>query len=124
MPTFYYRDIHAMQNFQNYYMVDAEAIIMKVLMKYGPIVVLVAQGYSPVRTGALKNSITFSVDANELMLNIYGTVYYFKFVEFGTKFMSARRMCAMAYEQYEHQILQEIDDEIRLAAEAYNTGVV
>lgn len=121
MPTFYYGDISGMNAYMVHYADDVEAIIIRVLNKYGPIVTSVAQDYSPVRTGALKASITFSVDTGELMLSIFGTVYYFKFVEFGTVKMSARRMCAMAYEQYEPQILQEIENEIRIAAEAYNT---
>jgi len=121
MPTFHYTDVQGMNNFMYNYKVDVEAIIIRVLMKYGPIVVATTQGFTPVLTGALKASITFIVDTGELMLRIFGTVYYFKFVEYGTKFMSARRMAAMGYEQHEHQILEEIDYECRLAAEAYNT---
>lgn len=121
MPTFAYYDIRGMNNYMNNYHVDVEAVIIRVLMKYGPIVVMQAQANSPVLTGALKASITYNVDAAQLMLRIFGTVFYFKFVEYGTKFMSARRMAAMAYEQYEHQILEEIDSECRIAAEAYNT---
>lgn len=121
MPTFFYGDVTGINAYMVNYGDDVEAIIIRVLNKYGPIVVAVAQDYSPVRTGALKASITFNVDTGELRLLIFGTVYYFHFVEFGTKFMSARRMCAMAYEQHEAQILQEIEDEVRIAAEAYNT---
>lgn len=121
MPIFHYSDTRGMNNYMNNYQVDVEGVIIRVLMKYGPIVVAQAQANSPVLTGALQASITFSIDRGELMLRIFGTVFYFKFVEFGTKFMSARRMAAMAYEQYEHQILEEIDYECRLAAEAYNT---
>ena len=121
MPRFALTDTRGMANYMNNYEIDVEGIIIKVLMKYGPIVVAQAQANSPVRTGALKASITFLIDTGELMLRIFGTVYYFKFVEYGTKFMSARRMAAMAYEQYEQQILEEIDSECIAAAEAYNT---
>ncbi len=121
MPTFAYNDTRGMTAYMNNYEIDVEAIIIRVLTKYGPIVVAQAQAFSPVRTGALKASITFIVDTGQLMLRIFGTVFYFKFVEFGTKFMSARRMAAMAYEQYEMQILEEIDSECIAAAEAYNT---
>ena len=121
MPTFAYNDIRGMYSYMNNYQVDVEGIIIRVLMKYGPIVVAVAKGYTPVRTGALQASITYAIDVNELMLRIFGTVYYFKFVEFGTRFMSVRRMAAMAYEQHEFQIIEEIHNECILAAEAYNT---
>lgn len=121
MPSFAYYDVSGMTDYMNNHEIDIEDIIIRVLMKYGPIIVGVAQSLSPVRTGALKNSIMYLVDAGKLMLSIFGAVYYFKFVEYGTKFMSARRMCEMAYIQHEQQILAEIDYEIRLAAEAYNT---
>lgn len=122
MPTFYWGDVTGMNAYAVNYGNDVEIIIVNALRKYGIIVVSAAQAITPVRTGALQASITYAVDAAQLTLSIFGTVYYYKFVEYGTKFMSARRMCQTAYEQYEHQILEEIENEIRIAAEAYNTG--
>ena len=116
---FDWQDVNAINSFPDDFTDDVDNIIIAILEKYGPLIVELAKTYTPVRTGALQASITFEVDAGELMLIIYGNIYYFKFVEFGTVKMSGRFMCEMAYNQMEPDMLQEIDDTTKEAAHAY-----
>ena len=98
---------------------DVDADILAVLGEYGPQIVQRAQQLSPVDTGALRDSIDFEIDEAARELYIYGEIYYYPYVEFGTVKMEGRHMVETAYDEFEPELLQAVDNAIAASAGFY-----
>lgn len=101
-----------MEGFIDEFQAEIEADVVAVLEEYGPQIVQHAQFLCPVRTGDLRASIGFVVDEAALELNVYGAIYYYLYVEFGTYKMAGVHMVEDAYAVYEPEIFDAIDNAI------------
>lgn len=108
-----------MQAFNDGFSGDVDADIQAVLEEYGPQIVQRAQQLCPVDTGALRDSIDFEVDSAAQELYIYGEIYYYPYVEFGTVKMAGAHMVETAYGEFEPELLQAVDNAIAASAGAY-----
>jgi HK97 gp10 family phage protein len=108
-----------MEEFVDGFSADVDEDIAAVLDEYGPQIVQRAQQLSPVDTGALRDSIDYETDAEARELYIYGEIYYYPYVEFGTVKMAGAHMVETAYGEFEPELLQAIDNAIQASAGDY-----
>ena len=108
-----------MQAFNDEFSGDVDADIIAVLNEYGPQIVQRAQQLCPVDTGALRDSIDYEIDEAAQELLIYGEIYYYPYVEFGTVKMAGTHMVETAYGEFEPELLQAVDNAIAASAGYY-----
>jgi HK97 gp10 family phage protein len=73
-------------------------------------IVIYAQQIVPVRTGRLRNSITYTVADGQLI--IMATAPYAKYVEFGTRRMRAEPYIRPAIDVYMQAIVSSINEQV------------
>jgi HK97 gp10 family phage protein len=98
---------------------DVDADIVAVLDEYGPQIVQRAQQLCPVDTGDLRDSIDYSIDETTQTLDIYGEIYYYHFVEYGTVFQRSQHFVRDALDEFEPELLQAVDNAIAASAGDY-----
>lgn len=108
-----------MQAFNDEFSGDVDQDIMAVLEEYGPQIVQRAQQLCPVDTGALRDSIDYEIDEAAQELYIYGEIYYYPHVEFGTVHQAGQHMVEDAYAEFEPELLQAVDNAIAASAGYY-----
>lgn len=109
-----------MQEFNDNFSGDVDADIASVLEEYGPQIVDRAQELCPIgETGNLHDSIYYIVDEELLELYLDAGMSYYPFVEYGTVFQPAQLFCTTAYEEFEPELLQAVDNAIATSAGDY-----
>lgn len=95
----------------------ARKIVRDALKEQGAIQLTAIQNKSPYRTGQLRTALELSVKNKTKSISVaIGTTsegYYWRFLEYGTRFMSAQPWIRNIFDAQEEQIISEIEKSIR-----------
>lgn len=97
-------------------------LIRMIMGDYGDRIIILAQSNTPIRTGALFAGYIAVVgvdDEGNAVLDVNNDVFYFQFIEYGTRYIYPRQMLEEAVDKLEPAMMEEVALAVEAGQEEY-----